>query len=86
MKYCLTLLYVVITSFSASTQTKTVNYDMQNFTLLGRPMPNQTVYQRFPDSIKKLLRKPVWDLSKNPSGFAVYFESNAKQISAKWKT
>ena len=86
MKYCLTLLFAVVTSFCATAQTKTVYYDMQGFTLLGRPMPNQTVYQRFPDSIKKLLRKPVWDLSKNPSGFAVYFESNAKQISAKWKT
>jgi hypothetical protein len=86
MKYCLTLLFALITSFSTNAQTKTVYYDMQGFTLLGRPMPNQTVYQRFPDTIKKLLRKPVWDLSKNPSGFAVYFETNAKQISAKWKT
>ena len=49
-------------------------------------MPNETVYQRFSDTIKKLLRKPVWDLSKNPTGFAVYFETNAKQISAMWKT
>lgn len=86
MKYCLTLLLAVITSFDATAQTKTVYYDMQDFTLLGRPMPNQTVYQRFPDTIKGLLRKPVWDLSKNPTGFAVYFETNAKQISAKWKT
>jgi hypothetical protein len=86
MKYCLTLLFAVITSFCATAQTKTVYYDMQGFTLLGRPMPNQTVYQRFPDTIKNLLRKPVWDLSKNPTGFAVYFETNAKQISAKWKT
>ena len=86
MKYCLTLLFVVITSFGATAQTKTVYYDMQDFTLLGRPMPNKTVYQRFPETIKNLLRKPVWDLSKNPTGFAVYFETNAKQISAKWKT
>jgi len=86
MKYCLTLLFAVVTSFCATAQTKTVYYDMQGFTLLGRPMPNQTVYQRFPDTIKNLLRKPVWDLSKNPTGFAVYFETNAKQISAKWKT
>jgi len=86
MKYCLTLLFAVVTSFCATAQTKTVYYDMQGFTLLGRPMPNQTVYQRFPDTIKSLLRKPVWDLSKNPTGFAVYFETNAKQISAKWKT
>ena len=86
MKYCLTLLFALVIMFDATAQTKTVYYDMQGFTLLGRPMPNQTVYQRFPDTIKNLLRKPVWDLSKNPTGFAVYFETNAKQISAKWKT
>jgi hypothetical protein len=86
MKYCLTLLFAVVLMFDATAQTKTVYYDMQGFTLLGRPMPNQTVYQRFPDTIKNLLRKPVWDLSKNPTGFAVSFETTAKQISAKWKT
>jgi len=86
MKNCLTLLCIVIIAFSAAGQTKTVYHDMQEFILLGRPMPNATVYQRFPDTIKNLLRKPVWDLSKNPTGFAVYFETNAKQISAKWKT
>jgi hypothetical protein len=86
MKNCLTLLCIVFIAFSAVAQTKTVYHDMQEFTLLGRPMPNATVYQRFPDTIKNLLRKPVWDLSKNPTGFAVYFETNAKQISAKWKT
>ena len=61
MKNCLTLLCIVIIAFSAAAQTKTVYHDMQEFTLLGRPMPNATVYQRFPDTIKNLLRKPVWD-------------------------
>ncbi|MGI9138736.1 MAG: SGNH/GDSL hydrolase family protein, partial [Sediminibacterium sp.] len=31
-------------------------------------------------------RIPVWQLSTNSTGIAIYFETNAKQISAKWKT
>ena len=86
MKKPFILLCFALIALAVSAQNKTVYYNMQDFTLLGRPMPNQTVYQRFPDTIKNLLRKPVWDLSKNPTGFAVYFETNAKEISAKWKT
>ena len=86
MKKPFFLLCFALIAVAVSAQNKTVYYNMQDFTLLGRPMPNQTVYQRFPDTIKNLLRKPVWDLSKNPTGFAVYFETNAKEISATWKT
>ena len=86
MKKPLLLLFFAFIVMHVSAQSKTEYHNMQEFTILGRPMPNQTVYQRFPDTIKNLLRKPVWDLSKNPTGFAVYFETNAKEISAKWKT
>ena len=86
MKKPLLLLCFAFIAVHVNAQSKTEYHNMQEFTLLGRPMPNQTVYQRFPDTIKNLLRKPVWDLSKNPTGFAVYFETNAKEISAKWKT
>ena len=61
-------------------------HTIQGLTILGRPFPNQTTYRRFPDSLELLLRKPVWQLSTNSAGIAVYFETNAKQISAKWKT
>jgi hypothetical protein len=86
MKKPLLLLFFAFIVVHVSAQSKTEYHNMQEFTILGRPMPNQTVYQRFPDTLKNLLRKPVWDLSKNPTGFAVYFETNAKEISAKWKT
>jgi len=86
MKKPFILLCFAFIAVHVSVQSQTEYHNMQEFTLLGRPMPNQTVYQRFPDTIKNLLRKPVWDLSKNPTGFAVYFETNAKEISAKWKT
>lgn len=54
--------------------------------ILGRLFPGKTLYTRLPDSMKTDLRKPVWQLSTNPAGLAVYFESDSKQLSAKWKT
>jgi len=36
MKNCLTLLFIFFIAFGADAQTKTVYYDMQEFTLLGR--------------------------------------------------
>jgi hypothetical protein len=61
-------------------------HTIQGLTILGRPFPTQTTYRRFPDSLQSLLRKPVWQLSNNSTGIAIYFESNSTQISAKWKT
>jgi hypothetical protein len=80
------LLFFVILTNQIFAQSTTVYHPMQGFTVLGRPFPEQTLYQRFPDSLKMHLRESVWELSKNPSGFAVYFETNAREISAKWKT
>lgn len=83
--------YVFVFLFALSTvqltaQASPVYHAIDQLTLLGRPFPSQTVYQRFPDSLQPYLRQPVWELSKNPTGFAVYFETNAKEIHAKWKT
>lgn len=61
-------------------------HGIQSLTILGRPLPHQTTYQRFPDSLATLLRKPLWQLSTNSTGIAVYFETNSTSISAKWKT
>jgi len=36
--------------------------------------------------MQMLVRQPVWQLSRNPSGIAVYFETNSKQLSVKWTT
>lgn len=54
--------------------------------ILGRAFPNTTTYTRLPDSMEMVLRKPLWQLSKNPAGIAVYFTSNSRQLIAKWKT
>jgi hypothetical protein len=86
MKNIRLLLFFTIFTSQVFAQSTTVYHSMQAFTVLGRPFPEQTLYQRFPDSLKMHLPESVWELSKNPSGFAVYFETNAKEISAKWKT
>ncbi|WP_289023964.1 SGNH/GDSL hydrolase family protein [uncultured Salegentibacter sp.] len=41
-------------------------------------------YQRFPDSMQNLVRKRVWELSKNPSGVYVDFETDASQVIVKY--
>jgi lysophospholipase L1-like esterase len=80
------LFYALLLVFISVAQEPIKYQTIQGLTILGRPFPNQTTYQRFPDSLESLLRKPVWQLSKNSTGLAIYFESNSKQISAKWKT
>lgn len=61
-------------------------YAASSFQLLGRAYPQETQYQRFPERLKPLLRGPVWQLSMASAGLAVLFETDSKQISAKWKT
>ena len=81
------LLFSALFFVFASVAQEPIKYHtIQGLTILGRPFPNQTTYRRFPDSLESLLRKPVWQFSTHSTGIAIYFESNAKQISAKWKT
>jgi hypothetical protein len=82
------ILFLVGVFFYTSQQAQSpIQYHtIENLSIVGRAFPNQTIYQRFPDSLASLLRVPVWQLSKNSTGLAIYFETNSKQISAKWKT
>jgi len=82
------ILFLVGVFFYTSQQAQSpIQYHtIENLSILGRAFPNQTIYQRFPDSLASFLRVPVWQLSKNSTGLAIYFETNSKQISAKWKT
>ena len=72
--------------FSSQAQAPIQFHSVNNLTILGRAFPSQTTYRRFPDSLEPLLRAPVWQFGTNSTGIAIYFESNSKQISAKWKT
>jgi hypothetical protein len=41
-------------------------------------------YDRLPLSFKEVVRKPLWDLSKNSAGLSIRFLSNSGCISVKW--
>ena len=43
-----------------------IYYDASNFPLLGKVTENNGArYERFPDSLKKISRPPLWYLSRN---------------------
>jgi hypothetical protein len=86
MKKAVILFFILCFVAQVNAQTKLQYHGLDSLVLLGRPFPAQTSLKRFPDSLNSLLRPAVWKLSKNSTGIAVYFETNSKQISAKWKT
>lgn len=79
-------LLILLISGNVFSQQQLEYHAIAGLQVLGRPFPEQTLYRRFPDSLEKHLRKPVWSLSRNSTGIAVYFETNSTQIAAKWKT
>ncbi len=80
------ILLLLACGSSAFSQQKLEYHSIAGLKILGRSFPEQTLYHRFPDSLEKHLRKPVWSLSRNSAGIAIYFETNSTQIAAKWKT
>ena len=43
-----------------------------------------TRYERLPDSLRNISRKPLWELGQNSAGLALRFSSNSTTIAAKW--
>lgn len=63
-----------------------VYHDASVFPLLGKATENTaTRYERLPDSLRNISRKPVWELGQNSAGLAVRFCSNSTTIAAKWE-
>ena len=59
-----------------------------SFLLEGTDIPaslKENMYDRLPVSYKEIVRKPVWDLSKNSAGLSIRFLSNSSVISVKWE-
>jgi lysophospholipase L1-like esterase len=42
-------------------------------------------FNRLPAKYEKIVRPPVWSLSKNSSGISIHFTTNSPVIAAKWK-
>ena len=61
-------------------------YDAAKFPLYGKATKNtENRYERLPDSLKHVSRKPVWNLSRNSAGLAIRFCSNSTTIATKWE-
>lgn len=63
-----------------------VYHDAAAFPLLGKATESTiTRYERLPDSLQNISRKPLWELGRNSAGLAVRFRSNSTCIAAKWE-
>lgn len=61
----------------------TVFYDASEFEIIGQ-LPNTKTYTRLPENAEKIVREPVWQLSKNSAGISVRFSSNSSKIKIRW--
>lgn len=62
-------------------------HSIEGMPVLGTLAPDaSTPYSRLPDSLKNVVRKPVWELGQNSAGIAVRFRSDASTIGARWKS
>lgn len=82
MKKLLFTLFISLLSITAWGQ---VYHDASVFPVLGKATDQTaTRYERLPDSLENITRKPVWELGKCSAGLAVRFRSNSSSVSAKW--
>ena len=70
---------------SNSTPEKIVWTDIRQFGVEGRGWDDtKSFYDRLPAKAERLVRKPVWDLSRNSAGLCVRFVTDATEIHARW--
>lgn len=61
-------------------------HDASAFPLLGKATDvTLTRYERLPDSLEHVSRKPLWNLGRNSAGLALRFRSNSTRIATKWE-
>src|ERR1017187_238278 len=59
--------------------------DIRQFGVEGRGWDDtKSFYDRLPAKAERLVRKPVWDLSRNSAGLCVRFVTDATEIHARW--
>lgn len=80
----ISILFVI----SASTDAKgngLCYHSLDGMPLLGTLATDASArYTRLPDSLRNVVRKPVWDLGQNSAGLALRFRSDAKDINLRW--
>jgi len=61
-------------------------HDARDFLVEGQGWPQESAeYSRLPDRAEKIVRQPVWELSRHSSGLRVRFVSNTPKLAARWK-
>jgi len=77
--------FIALLLLSLTVKNQIVYHDASVFPLLGKATQNTaTRYERLPDSLRNISRKPLWDLGQNSVGLAIRFSSNSATIAAKW--
>ena len=72
-------LLCLLLAISANAQI--VYHDASAFPLLGKATETTlTRYERLPDSLRNISRKPLWELGRNSAGLAVRFRSNSTPL------
>jgi hypothetical protein len=62
-------------------------YDLSALPIQGKgwsAADTKAFYDRLPAKAEKLVRKPVWDLSRNSAGMCADFVTNASELHARW--
>ena len=60
-------------------------YDARTIGIEGRGWPEKKApFDRLPAKAEKIVRKPVWELSRQSAGLCVRFRSDATTIQARW--
>ncbi len=80
------LVIAMLCLYGVTLQAQLTYHDASQFPLFGKATEaTATRYERFPDSLKNISRKPLWNLSRNSAGLAIRFRSNSTQIALKWE-
>lgn len=80
------ILAVTLLLYASISYGQLVYHDASAFPLLGKATQNSaTRYERLPDSLRNISRKPLWALGQNSAGLALRFRSNSTTIAAKWE-
>jgi len=80
-------MYTLCTAQRAPRKDNSIYYGKESFLIEGTGIPEsakESPYDRLPLSAKGIVRKPVWDLSKNSAGISARFISNSRSIKVKW--
>lgn len=84
----LNVLFALFLFFPLQAQWKWVDPMQAGYPVVqGQGFPEETgnTYNRLPERAKEKIRSHVWNLSRNSTGLAVYFYSNAPEICIRYK-